>query len=117
MNNLINRLIFFIRDYIRGNDGESQPGDLFPYFPVVFSWHLQDLINEGAGRIGFPSIYHVLVYSSQLYSRHRHQGEGVKKQIAVTTAKRTTTTTIEITAQSGSPNMFLLFFSEFIVPP
>jgi len=47
----------------------------------------------------------------------KNQGEGVKKQKPITTKIRTAATAIEIIAQSGSPNMFVLFFSEFIVPP
>jgi hypothetical protein len=50
-------------------------------------------------------------------SRRHHQSEGVKKQKPITTMIRTAATAIVIIAQSGSPNMFVLFFSEFIVPP
>jgi hypothetical protein len=50
-------------------------------------------------------------------SRGLYQTEGVKKKNPITTRIRTAATAIEIIAQSGSPNMFVFFFSEFIVPP
>jgi hypothetical protein len=91
--------------------------EIYPQIHHLFRRHFlpghQGNFYQGRGNVEtqYFASQHVRI------SRRPYQAEGVKKENPITTRIRTATTAIAIIAQSGSPNMFVLFFSEFIVPP